>query len=197
VVGDGELGLVFAGRALYDAVVLDLMLPKLDGLEVLARLRAAGSEVHILVLTARDAVEDRVRALSQGADDYLVKPFAFEELVARLRALTRRAHGRKAPRLTCGNTELDSSGRTLSVDGQALELTRRELALFEFLALRQGTPVTRIEIEDNLYGERNLPSSNAVESALSTLRAKLAEAGSTCRIRTRHGVGYVLEDGPA
>jgi DNA-binding response OmpR family regulator len=196
VVGDGEQGHVYASRSLYDVIVLDLMLPLLGGIEVLRRLRASGSDVHILVLTARDAVEDRVAALSAGADDYLIKPFAFEELVARLRALTRRAHDQKNPSIRCGDLVLDTVRRTLHRGESPIPLTKRELSLFEFLALRKDALVTRVEIEDNLYTERNLPSSNAVESALSTLRAKLASSGSTCRIRTRHGLGYVLEETP-
>jgi two-component system OmpR family response regulator len=195
VVGDGHQGHVFASRDVYDVIVLDLMLPRMNGVEVLARLRAAGSGVHVLVLTARDAVEDRVALLSAGADDYLVKPFAFEELVARLRALTRRAHGHKTPQLSCGDLVLDMAQRSVLKGERAVPLTKRELSLFEFLALRKGKLVTRIEIEDNLYAEDKLPNSNAVEAALSTLRAKLADCGSTCRIRTRHGLGYVLEDG--
>ena len=196
VVGDGEQGLVHAARGLHDVIVLDLMLPLLPGVEVLRRLRASGSNVHVLVLTAKDAVADRVAALSAGADDYLVKPFAFEELIARLRALTRRAHGHKDPVIRCADLALDTVQRTLQHGASVIPLTKRELSLFEFLALRKGELVTRIEIEDNLYAERDLPSSNAVESALSTLRAKLASSGSTCRIRTRHGLGYVLEDTP-
>ena len=197
VVGDGHEGHVFATRSLYDAIVLDLMLPLMNGLDVLKRLRAGGSEVHVLVLTARDAVEDRVEALSAGADDYLVKPFAFEELVARLRALTRRAHGRKDPRIVCGDLVLDTVRRSLSRGEEPMLLTKRELALFEFLVLRKNAVVSRMEIEDNLYAENRLPRSNAVESAISTLRKKLAAVKSSCRIHTRHGLGYVLEDGTA
>lgn len=196
VVGDGEQGFVFASRELYDVIVLDLMLPRLHGAEVLRKLRERGSSVHVLVLTARDAVEDRVALLSAGADDYLIKPFAFEELVARLRALTRRAHDRKNPVIRCGDLVLDTARRTLSRAERPIALTRRELTLFEFLALRQGAIVTRVEIEDNLYSESKLPNSNAVESAICTLRAKLVEAGSACRIQTRHGLGYLLEPGP-
>jgi DNA-binding response OmpR family regulator len=197
VVGDGRQGLVYASRGVYDLIVLDLMLPRMPGLDVVERLRASGSEVHILVLTARDAVEDRVALLSAGADDYLIKPFAFEEFLARVRALTRRAHAVKSPQIACGDLLLDTTRRTLSRGETDLALTKRELSLFEFLALRKGSLVTRVEIEDNLYGERNLPASNVVESAISTLRSKLSRAGSTCRIRTRHGLGYVLEDGTA
>ncbi len=196
VVGDGHQGYVHASRELYDVVILDLMLPRLSGIEVLERLRASGSQVHVLVLTARDAVEERVALLSAGADDYLIKPFAFAELEARVRALTRRAHARKDPRIRCGDLVLDTVRRSLCQGERHVPLTKRELSLFEFLALRKGQLVSRIEIEDNLYGERQLPNSNAVESAICTLRAKLAGIASTCHIRTRHGLGYVLEDGP-
>jgi DNA-binding response OmpR family regulator len=193
LVGDGKQGLVQASHNEYDAVVLDLMLPGLDGLELLRQLRARGSKVHVLILTARDAVEDRVKGLQAGADDYLIKPFAMEELVARLKALVRRAYGSKAPLVRVGDLEIDTTQSFVRCRDQPLTLTRREFRLLEYLVLRAGQTTSRIDIEDHLYGANRLPNSNAVESALSILRGKLARAGSSCRIATRHGLGYVLE----
>ncbi len=190
---DGPTGLRYARNNPYDLIVLDLMLPGLDGLTVLRELRAAGNETHVLVLTARDTVEDRVRGLAAGADDYLVKPFAFDELVARLRALARRKFVRKDPRIVLGRLTVDAAERRARHDGETLDLTPREYALLELLALRQGEVVTRLEIEDALYSERTLPSSNAVDTAVCRLRAKLGAVEGGPQIRTRRGLGYVLE----
>src|SRR3954451_13167927 len=154
VAGDGTNGLWFARSNDYDVIVLDLMLPGMDGLTVLRELRAAGRDTHVLVLTARDAVEDRVIGLSAGADDYLVKPFAFEELVARIRALARRRHGAKNPVLTVGELKIDTAARTATTSGRAVELSPREYALLEYLALRHGSVVSRTEIESHIYDDR-------------------------------------------
>jgi DNA-binding response OmpR family regulator len=190
---DGRTGLSYARNNPYDVIVLDLMLPGLDGLTVLQELRRAGVATHVLVLTARDAVEDRVRGLQAGADDYLVKPFAFDELVARLRALVRRRYARKDPRIVLGGLVVDCAERVARHGGEVLDLTPREYALLELLALRQGEVVSRVEIEDALYSERTLPSSNAVDSAVCRLRAKLEPLGDVPTIRTRRGMGYLLE----
>jgi DNA-binding response OmpR family regulator len=195
VAADGELGLRHAVNDPFDVLILDLQLPKLDGLTVLERLRGKPNRPHVLVLTARDRVEDRVRGLNAGADDYLVKPFAFEELLARIHALVRRRYQERSPVMEIGELVLDLVGRRATLRGQALELSAREYALIEYLALRRGQIVTREQIEDHIYGLQHLPSSNAVDSAVCLLRAKLGEAGKQL-IRTRRGQGYVL-DGPA
>ncbi len=193
VVGDGKLGLSRALRDPYDVIILDLMLPGLDGLSVLKEIRAAGSDVHVLILTARDAVSDRVRGLQSGADDYLPKPFQFEELVARVQALARRKYRVKSTALELGDVRVDLAARAVWCNEQEVSLTKREFALLEYLSYRQGQPVSRIEIEDHLYGEHNLPMSNAVDSAICTLRAKLAKHSASKLIHTKHGVGYVLD----
>jgi DNA-binding response OmpR family regulator len=190
---DGELGLSYARNNPYDVLVLDLLLPKLDGLSLLARLRQKPDRPHVLVLTARDRVEDRVRGLNSGADDYLVKPFAFEELLARLLALVRRRYEERSTRVQVSDLLVDFVARRASYDGQSLDLTAREYALLEYLALRRGHTVTREEIEDHIYGVHKLPSSNAVDSAVCILRNKLGPRGKDL-VRTRRGQGYVLDE---
>jgi len=193
VVGDGAAGLALARNNPYDVLVLDLMLPGLDGMSVLRELRAAGSDLHVLILTARDAVEHRVDGLRAGADDYLIKPFELDELFARVQALARRKYRRKDPTLRIGPLTLDTAARRVTKDGEPLELTPREYALFEYLAYRCGEAVSRIDIEDHLYGTTHLPSSNAVDAAVCALRSKLARRGVRDLVKTRRGVGYVLD----
>lgn len=192
VAEDGQAGLVFARNNPYDVLILDLMLPKLDGMQVLAELRSKPDRPHVLVLTARDRVEDRVDGLNAGADDYLVKPFAFDELLARIHALVRRRYEERSPVVSIGKIEVDVVARRARCDGETLELSAREYALLEYLALRRGQTVSREEIEDHIYGVHKLPSSNAVDSAICILRAKLGPDGKDL-IRTRRGQGYVLE----
>ena len=186
---DGAEGFAAAELNVYDVLVLDVMLPRLDGLALLRRLRAAGQTAHVLLLTARDTVADRVEGLHQGADDYLVKPFALAELIARVKALCRRAYGEKAGALCLGPLEIDLSARRLRVAGEGVELTAREWRLLEYLALRRGEVVPRAEIEAHIYDELVEPLSNVVDTAVYGLRRKIG-AGL---IRTRRGLGYVLE----
>ena len=193
VAADGELGLSYARNNPYDVLVLDLLLPKLDGMEVLAGLQEKKDRPHVLVLTARDRLEDRVEGLNSGADDYLVKPFAFEELLARIHALVRRRYEEQSSAVEIGPLVVDVVARRASYEGQVLDLTAREYALLEYLALRRGSTVTREEIEDHIYGVNKLPSSNAIDSAVCLLRSKLGEGGKAL-IRTRRGQGYVLEE---
>jgi len=193
VAADGSLGLSMARNNPYDVLVLDLMLPKLDGLSVLDGLRDRKDRPHVLVLTARCGIDDRVQGLNAGADDYLVKPFAFEEFLARIRALVRRRYDEKSSVLRIGNLVLDVVARRAILDGNTLELTAREYSLLEYLAVRRGHTVLREEIEDHIYGVHKLPSSNAVDSAICILRAKLGPEGKDL-IRTKRGQGYVLEE---
>src|SRR4030095_14605505 len=151
VAGDGEEGLWLATSNDYDTVILDLMLPRLDGLSMLERLRAGGKLTHVLLLTAKDTVEDRVRGLRKGADDYLVKPFALDELLARVEAPCRRRYGAKRTRIVLGELTIDTGARTVTLASTPVELTPREYALLEYLALRQGQVVSRSEIEHNIY----------------------------------------------
>ncbi len=195
VAGDGKLGLSYARNNPYDVLVLDLLLPELDGLSVLSGLRQKEDRPHVLVLTARDRVEDRVLGLNAGADDYLVKPFAFDELLARVHALIRRRYAERSPTVSVGELVIDLVARKAAYRGNALELTVREYALLEYLALRRGRTISREEIEDHIYGVNNLPSSNAVDSAVCILRSKLGPEGKDL-IRTKRGRGYVLHEAP-
>jgi DNA-binding response OmpR family regulator len=192
VAGDGETGLWMVQANDYDAIVLDIMLPKLDGMGMLAELRGQGNGVHVLLLTARDAVEDRVRGLQGGADDYLVKPFAMEELLARVQALCRRGCGPKADVITLGALEINAQARTVRVAGRPVEITAREYLILEYLARRRGQVASRGEIEAHIHGGHADLMSNAVDSAVCLLRKKLG--GGAPFIRTRRGFGYVLEE---
>jgi DNA-binding response OmpR family regulator len=185
---DGEEGLWLAQSNPYDVIILDLMLPRLDGTTLLRRLRAQGLTTHVLILTAKDTVEDRVRGLQVGADDYLVKPFAFEELLARVQALCRRSYQRKSPQIFLGDVVVDTAGRAVTRNGRAVTLTPREYRLLEYLARRAGEVVSRSEIEEHIYGGEAELMSNAVDAAICNLRRKL----SASLIETRRGHGYVL-----
>lgn len=193
--GDGEQGLWLAESNRYDVIILDIMLPKLDGLAVLRRLREAGRQDHVLLLTARDTVGDRVDGLRRGADDYLIKPFALEELLARVEALCRRAYGEKDVTLKVGDLHLDTLARQVTRQGQAIDLTAREYSLLEYLVRRRGEVVTRPEIEEHIYDGDVEPMSNVVDSAICVLRRKLATGdASSSLIQTRRGQGYVMEE---
>lgn len=193
VTGDGAEGLWYAQSNPYDVVILDVMLPALDGLTILQRLRREGQTTQVLMLTAKDTIEDRVRGLQAGADDYLIKPFALEELLARVQALCRRRYSQKNPRLNIADLEIDTAGHVVSRAGHAIELTPREYRLLEFLARRRGEVVTRTEIGEHIYDERVEPMSNVVESAICTLRKKLELPGTEPLLKTRRGEGYVLD----
>ncbi|HTA28931.1 MAG TPA: response regulator transcription factor [Candidatus Cybelea sp.] len=190
--GDGEAGLWLAESNDYDAIILDIMLPKLDGLDLLRRLRQKGRQTPILLLTARDGVEDRVTGLQTGADDYLVKPFALQELLARVQALCRRQYSSKSNSIVVANLEIDMTSRLAKRAGQLLDLTSREYMLLEYLALRRGQIVTRSEIETHIYGESTDLMSNAVDSAVCTLRKKLEKPRCPSLIHTKRGLGYML-----
>lgn len=191
---DGEEGLWLALSHDYDVLVLDIMLPKRDGLSLLAELRQRGRMVHVLLLTARDTVPDRVQGLQAGADDYLVKPFALDELLARVQALGRRAYGTKQPRLIIGMLVIDTVARSVQRAGHPVDLTAREYLLLEYLARRRGEVVTRSDIEAHIYDEHVDPMSNVVDSAICSLRKKLSTAGESGLIHTRRGLGYVLDE---
>lgn len=192
-VADGKQGLVHAQTTDYDVIVLDWMLPEMDGLTVLSRMRAKKVNAAVLMLTARDAIDDKVLGLTTGADDYLVKPFAFKELLARVSALGRRRHGERSPILRVGPLTIDGSTKSARVGESAVNLAPREFALLEYLALRQGKPVPRAELEEHLYDDRSQVFSNAIDSAIYALRSALEAAGCPPMIHTRRKVGYVLE----
>ena len=189
---DGDAGLHCAETQAYDAVILDLMLPKLDGLTVLRRLRGEKNTTPVLVLTARDRVEDRVKGLDLGADDYLVKPFAFEELLARVRALVRRRYQSPASTIRVGDLEIDTTARSVHRGGTAILLSAKEYALLEYLAARAGHVVSRSEIWDHVYDFASEPTSNVVDVYIGYLRRKIDLPGRPKLIHTRRGQGYVL-----
>lgn len=195
IAGDGEDGLHLASEITFDAIVLDRMLPKLDGLTLLRRLRARGVRTPVLLLTALGEVADRVEGLDAGGDDYLIKPFAFDELLARLRALLRRQHGHARNVVELGALVLDLAARSASVGGRVLPLTARELALLELLALHPDTTFTRTEIVEHLYNEETELESNVVDVFVARLRRKLDDAGlpGAGIIRTQRGAGYRLD----
>jgi DNA-binding response OmpR family regulator len=189
---DGEDGLWHALTNDYDLVILDIMLPRISGLEILRRIRAADRTVPVLMLTARDGVEDRVEGLDLGADDYLTKPFAFSELLARVRAQIRRQHQSPKPQITVGDLVLDTIGRTVHRAGKDISLTPREFAVLEYLMLRAGSVVTRTELCEHLYEFSGDPDSNALDVFVSRLRRKLTAPGQVALIQTRRGHGYML-----
>lgn len=192
VAGDGEEGLWYARSSDYDVIVLDLMLPRLDGLTLLQRLRQAGSQSSVLILTAKDRLEDRVTGLNTGADDYLVKPFGFDELLARVRALVRRRYARENPLIRIGNLEIDTTARQVRLAGEVVELTAREYALLEYLASRAGQLVSRTEIWEHVYEFNSSSQSNVVDVYISYLRRKLERPDTPQLIHTRRGQGYML-----
>lgn len=190
---DGETALWQAESNPYDLIILDLMLPKRSGLDILRLWREQGKETPVLILTALNSVDDRVKGLKTGADDYLTKPFALEELLVRVEVLLRRKYGTRNPQLHVGSLSIDTSSHAVECNGQKIDLQPREYALLEQLISRHGYLVTRTEIEDHLYDDNTELFSNAVDSAICTLRKKLAVPGQTVFIRTRKGLGYVLE----
>jgi DNA-binding response OmpR family regulator len=175
----------------YDAAVLDLMLPDGSGLEVLAHMRARGTTTPVLILTALGAIEHRVRGLDDGADDYLIKPFAMQELIARLRALLRRPGAALGRTLTLGNVDLDTSARVVSVDGKPIEMTRSELIVLEALLRNQGRVVSKERIGEMLHDFNQEWSENSVEVQMHRVRKKLTAVGASVSIRSLRGLGYI------
>ncbi len=189
---DGEEADQKARATNYDVIVLDLMLPKKDGLTLLKGWRASGLRAHVLILTARGSTGDRVTGLDSGADDYLTKPFELDELLARLRALIRRGHHVKDPLIRCHDLVLDTSSRTAKRAGKSIQLTPKEYALLEFLAFHQGKVVTRTMIWEHLWDEHNESVSNVVDVYIRYLRNKIDRDFKPPLILTRWGEGYML-----
>jgi len=192
--GDGREAL---SLVTYDAAILDLGLPDADGLDLLAGLRRGGNRVPVLVLTARDAVDARVLGLDAGADDYLVKPFAIAELVARIKALLRRPGHALGITLEAGNVSFDTIGRDVQVGQVGLQLPRQELAILEHLMRRLGRVVPKSVLEEKLYGIDEELESNAIPVHVHHLRRKLGELGASAEIHTVRGIGYLLMEPPA
>src|SRR5579871_6894265 len=189
---DGPEGDFKARSAEYDVIILDVMLPGIDGLTLLQRWRRDGLTAHVLVLTARGSIEDKVRGLDLGADDYLTKPFELEELLARLRALIRRTHQVKDPVMRIHDLEIDTTARTVKRAGQSIHLTPREYSLLEFLAYHRGKVVSRSMIWEHLYDEHDESTSNVVDVYIRYLRNKIDKGFEPPLILTRWGEGYLL-----
>lgn len=191
---DGAEALDDLAGASYDAIVLDIMMPRVDGLTVLRTLRSRGDSTPVLLLTARDAVEQRVEGLDAGADDYLIKPFALEELLARLRVLTRRKGSGRTNVFTLGNLTVDVSTRTAVRGGETLSLSAREYALLEYLIRNQGIVLSREQIENNLWNYDYAGGTNVVDVYISYLRRKLDGGRENKLLHTVRGMGWVLKE---
>ena len=197
VSGDGVDASYKASINEYDLVILDVTLPRKDGFKVCNELRARGAEIPILMLTARDAIDDRIAGLDSGADDYLTKPFDYRELLARIRALLRRGPTQHRDAIEVGDLKIDLQGRRVTRAGHAVRLTAKEFSLLEYLARRSGELVTRAEISEHVWDETFDPFSNVIEVYVQRLRHKIDASGPAKLIQTRRGEGYVLvaEDG--
>jgi DNA-binding response OmpR family regulator len=192
---NGEDALYQADINEYDVIILDVMIPAPDGFEVCRRLRKSGKRVPILMLTARDAVEDRVSGLDRGADDYLTKPFEFRELLARLRALLRRSTELHPPRLSVGDLVLDTAAQSATCKGHAISLTHKEYALLEYLVRNAGRVMSRADIAEHVWDETFDPFSNLIEVYINRLRRKIDPDASSGLLQTRRGAGYILKSG--
>jgi len=188
IAGDGVEGLFLAETEPYDAIILDLGLPRLDGLSLLQRLRSAGNEVPVLILTSRDTWREKVAGLRAGADDYLAKPFEFEELLARLEALIRRASGHANPVLKCCKVTLDTSSARVTVEGNPVDLTALEYRTLEYLMQHPDKVISKTELTEHIYDQDFDRDSNVIEVLINRLRGKL----STDLIKTRRGLGYQI-----
>lgn len=192
---DGEKGWEYASVNEYDVIILDWMLPKMDGLALCAKIRESGSRVPVLMLTVRDTVEDKIKGLDQGADDYLTKPFAFDELLARLRALSRRPRDLQTETvLKEGNMTLDLVSHRVSIGQEQVLLSQKEYALLEFLMRRKGQVVTRSQIAEHVWDLHFDPMSNTIDVYINFLRKKIDGSRKKSRIETLRGAGYRLSE---
>lgn len=189
---DGQEGLWYAMGNEYDVIILDLMLPGMDGLSILRKLRTNDRQSHVLILTAKDTLQDRIKGLNLGADDYLVKPFAFKELLARVRALLRRSYRKKNPRIKVQDLRIDLTTQRLWRGREEIQLTPREYALLEYLAMRAGETVSRTDIWEHVYEFNSSASSNVVDVYIGYLRKKIEQPGKPSLIHTVRGRGYIL-----
>lgn len=190
---DGEQGLQFALHGEYDVIVLDLMLPKKSGLDVLREIRLSNQNPEVLILSARDQTRDRIAGLQLGADDYLVKPFAFDELHARIQALVRRKYRFKSPLIKIGNLHVDTSLHKASIGSNKIPLTPSEVSILEYLAANRGRVISPEKLCDHIYDSDTYSSKNSVEVHVSTLRKKLRLACVEPIIKTQRGFGYFID----
>lgn len=193
---DGRMALDYLHMAEYDAVILDIMMPRLSGLDVLKELRSSGSKIPVLLLTARDSIQDRVAGLDAGADDYLIKPFSFEELLARIRVMLRHDSGRQDHCYRLANLTLDCDTRTVWRDKTAISLSSKEFSILEYLIANQGIVLTRDKIEQHIWNYDYSGGSNVVDVYIRYLRKKIDDDYTPKLIHTIRGTGYVLKEQP-
>ena len=189
---NGEEALDFLAGAEYDAILLDVLMPKLDGYALLEKLRSQGMDTPVLFLTARDAISDRVKGLDLGADDYLVKPFDFEELLARIRAMTRKKAGKRSNVFTLGDLQVDAQSHTVTRGGQEINLLPKEFTILEYMIRNQGTVLSREQLENQIWNYERSGSSNNIDVYISKLRKKIDGEGQSRLLHTIRGVGWVL-----
>lgn len=189
---NGEEALDFLAGAEYDAILLDVMMPKMDGYALLEKLRSQGMDTPVLFLTARDAISDRVKGLDLGADDYLVKPFDFEELLARIRAMTRKKSGKKSNVFTLGDLQVDAQSHTVTRGGKEINLLPKEFTILEYMIRNQGTVLSREQLENQIWNYERSGSSNNIDVYISKLRKKIDGEGQSRLLHTIRGVGWVL-----
>ena len=189
---NGEEALDFLAGAEYDAILLDVMMPKMDGYALLEKLRSQGMDTPVLFLTARDAISDRVKGLGLGADDYLVKPFDFEELLARIRAMTRKKAGKRSNVFTLGDLQVDAQSHTVTRGGQEINLLPKEFTILEYMIRNQGTVLSREQLENQIWNYEHSGSSNNIDVYISKLRKKIDGDGQSRLLHTIRGVGWVL-----
>lgn len=192
---DGEDALYQAAINIYDAIILDVMMPVKDGFAVCRELRESGVKTPVLMLTARDAIDDKISGLDYGADDYLTKPFEFGELLARLRALLRRSGEIRPPKIVVEDLEIDTTAQTVRRGGREISLTTKEYTLLEYLAREKGKVLGRAEIAEHVWDENFDVFSNLIEVYVNRLRSKMDEGYDVQLIHTRRGAGYILDDG--
>ncbi len=195
IASDGEIGWEYVMTNEYDLIILDWMLPKMSGLALCQKIRQAGQRTPVLILTARDEVEDKIKGLDEGADDYLTKPFSFEELLARIRALLRRPRElQEEAMLKSGNLSVDLLGRKVWVASEEISLSQKEFALLEYLIRRKGEVVSRSQIAEHVWDLHFDPMSNTIDVYINFLRKKVDQGSPKSRIETVRGVGYRLVD---
>lgn len=192
---DGEEGLYKAENYPYDAIILDIMLPKVDGLTILNTLRGKRIDVPVLMLTAKGEVDDKVKGLTTGADDYISKPFDFTELLARLRSVIRRSKGKPTPVITAGDLTIDTNSRGVSRSGKEIRLTAKEYNILEYLALNKGRVISRTELSEHVYDTEFDLDSNVIDVYINYLRNKIDKGHGEQLIHTIRGAGYVLKGG--
>ncbi len=194
--GDGQEALDYMAVSPYDTVILDIMMPKMSGMEVLKKMRAGGDQTPVLFLTAKDGIEDRVKGLDSGADDYLVKPFAFEELLARIRVMIRRQSDSASDEMTLADLTVDAGKHSVTRGGKAIELSAKEFAVLEYLMRHQGQVLSREQIEQHVWDFDYEGGSNMVDVYIRYLRRKLDEGYEKKLIHTVRGAGYVMREQP-